>query len=133
MMLPRPELVLGGVLVAAVLILPACSQEVASESAGSATESAEPPTEVASTPSIEEEVAPHEMTCGEISETFGSEEFEEEASYLAVWAYGVRTGVEDLDFESHPVTEAGLESFITKVILTCEADPDKLFVDAILE
>ena len=73
------------------------------------------------------------MTCAEIQNVLATEEHEEEASYLAVWAYGVRTGVNDLDFEKHPVTQAGLEDFVTRLVLACKADPNKLFVDAILE
>ena len=78
-------------------------------------------------------VAPHEMTCAEIRDIFDTEEHEEGTSYLVVWAYGVRTGVKGLDFEKHPVTKAGLKDFVTRVTLTCKADPAKLFVDAILE
>ncbi len=73
------------------------------------------------------------MTCAEVSEALRDEEREEEASYLVVWAYGVRTGVEGLDFEKYPVTRAGLEDFVTRVTLVCKANPDKLLVDAILE
>jgi hypothetical protein len=73
------------------------------------------------------------MTCAEVGDALRDEEREEEASYLVVWAYGVRTGVEGLDFQKYPVTKAGLEDFITRVTLTCKADPAKRFVDAILE
>jgi hypothetical protein len=73
------------------------------------------------------------MTCAEVRDALDDEEREEEASYLVVWSYGVRTGVEGLDFENYPVTKAGLEDFITRVTLTCKVDPDRLFVDAILE
>ncbi len=112
-------------LVAALLALPGCAQETGSESAASPADatSAPPP----------EEVAPHEMTCADVRDALHDEEREEEASYLVVWAYGVRTGVEGLDFEKYPVTKAGLEDFITRVTLACKVDPDKRFVDAILE
>ena len=113
-------------LAVALLALPACAQETGSESAGP------PPADTTSTPPPEE-VAPHEMTCADVRDALADEEREVEASYLVVWAYGVRTGVKGLDFEKHPVTKAGLEDFITRVTLTCKADPDKRFVDAILE
>ncbi len=112
-------------LAVALFALPACAQETGSESAAA-------PADATSTPPTEE-VAPHEMTCAEIGEALRDEEREEEASYLVVWAYGVRTGVKGLDFEKHPVTRAGLEEFITRVTLVCKANPDKRFVDAILE
>ena len=72
-------------------------------------------------------------SCAEVGEALEDEEREEEASYLVVWAYGVRTGVEGLDFEKYPVTKDGLEDFVTRMTLACKPDPDKLFVDAILE
>ncbi len=80
-----------------------------------------------------EEVAPHEMTCAEIKDMFLNEEHEEEASYLAVWAYGLQTGASGMDFEKNPVTKEGLEDFVTRVILSCKANLDQLFVDAVLE
>ena len=116
---------LAAALVVTLVALPARSQETGSESAGS-------PADAASTPATEE-VAPHEMTCAEVEDALNDEEREEEASYLLVWAYGVRTGVEGLDFEKYPVTQAGLGEFVTRLTLACKADPDKLFVDAILE
>ena len=116
---------LCAVLAVALLALPACAQETGSESAPAAADATSTPPP--------EEVAPHEMTCADIRDALADEEREVEASYLVVWAYGVRTGVEGLDFEKHPVTKAGLEDFITRVTLTCKADLDKLFVDAILE
>ena len=123
----RSTPLLGAALAAALVLiaLPACSQEPGGESPASlADTSPAPPAE---------EVAPQEMTCADVRAALDDEEREEEASYLVVWAYGVRTGVEGLDFEKYPVTKAGLEDFITRVTLTCKADPDKLFVDAILE
>jgi hypothetical protein len=121
----RSGLLLAAALVVALLALPACAQETGSESVAAAADepSAPPP----------EEIAPHEMTCAEVRDALDDEELEEEASYLVVWAYGVRTGVEGLDFEKYPVTRAGLEDFVTRLTLACKADPDKLFVDAILE
>ena len=110
------------VLAAGLMILTACAEETGPESAASEAD-APPP----------QEVAPHEMTCAEVRDAFQDEEREEEAAYLVVWAYGVRTGVEGLDFVKYPVTKVGLEDFITRVTLACKVDPDKLFVDAILE
>ena len=118
---------LAAPLALALLSLPACTQEERPESGVPAAEAPSPQEAPI------EEVAPHEMTCAEINESFGDEEHEEEASYLLVWGYGVRTGDKDLDFDKHPVTPKGLEEFITRLVLACEADPDKLFVDAILE
>jgi len=113
---------LGAFLVFAALGFPALVVEARAETqpAGDASEGSE-------------EIAPHEMTCEELMVALSSEELEEEASYLAVWAYGVRTGAKGLDFEKNPVTASGLESFVTRLVLACKADPDKLFVDAILE
>jgi hypothetical protein len=121
----RSGLLLVAALVVALLALPACAQESGSESVASAADapSAPPP----------EEVAPHEMTCADVGDALLDEEREEEASYLVVWAYGVRTGVNGLDFKKYPVTKAGLEDFVTRLTLACKADADKLFVDAILE
>lgn len=122
----------GGALIAAALAvgflsLPACAQETGPTSAAS--EADAPSTEA---PPFEE-VAVHEMTCAEVSDALLDEEREEEASYLVVWAYGVRTGVEGLDFVKYTVNKGGLEDFVTRTTLACKADPDKLFVDAILE
>ena len=111
----------------ALLSLPACAPEESAESGAPATEAA-PPQEA-----VFEKVAPHEMTCAEIDATFGDEQHEEEASYLLIWAYGVRTGAKDMNFDQHPVTPEGLEDFATRLVMTCKADPDKLVVDAILE
>jgi len=124
-MLSRCIPLFAAVAAVALLAFPACSQETGagSEASPADTASAPPP----------EEVAPHEMTCAEVGDALRDEEREEEASYLVVWAYGVRTGVEGLDFQKYPVTKAGLEDFITRVTLTCKADPAKRFVDAILE
>ncbi len=116
---------LAAALAVALLAFAACAQEPGSEPAASAAEAPSAPEP--------EEIAPHEMTCAEIKETLDAKESEEEASYLAVWAYGVRTGAKGLDFEAYPVTQAGLEDFVTRLVLACKADPDKLFVDAILE
>ncbi len=110
----------------AFLAFLACSPETASDSeAAVETTALQAP--------LAEEIAPHEMTCAEIQETLDDPEMEEEASYLAVWAYGVRTGAKGLDFERHPVNQAGLEDFMTRLVLACKTDEDKLFVDAILE
>ena len=111
----------------ALVALVGCAQEVASESAASAIETGAQEAAPAA------EIGPHEMSCAEIKELLDDEASEEEASYLTVWAYGVRTGAKGLDFEKHPVTVAGLEQFVTGLILVCQADPEKLFVDAILE
>lgn len=120
----KPGPLLAAALVVA-LALPVCAQETGSEPADSPADApSEPPPEA---------VAPHEMTCAEIRDTFLDEEHEEEASYLAAWAYGVRTGAKGLDFDKHPVTMAGLQEFVTSLTLACKANPDKLFVDAILE
>ena len=113
-------------LLMALLALLACSPETASDSEAAVETAAQ------QTPPAEE-IAPHEMTCAEIQETLDDPELEDEASHLAVWAYGVRTGAKGLDFERHPVNQAGLEDFITNLVLACKADQDKLFVDAILE
>ncbi len=118
---------LAAALVVALLALAGCAQQSGSEPAASDVE-----TTAQEAPPVEE-IAPHEMTCAEIKETLDAKESEEEASYLALWAYGVRTGAKGLDFEKYPVTQAGLEDFITRVVLACKADPDKLYVDAILE
>ena len=115
----------AAVVAVALLAFPACSQESGAGSQAS-------PVDTASAPPAEE-VAPHEVTCAEVGDALNDQEREEEASYLVVWAYGVRTGAEGLDFEKYPVTKAGLEEFVTRVTLNCKADPDKLFVDAILE
>ena len=124
-MTSRSGPLLAAALVVALLAFAACAQATDSESAASAAEapSAPPP----------EEIAPHEMTCAEIKQALDAKESEEEASYLAVWAYGVRTGAKGLDFEKYPVTKDGLEEFVTRLVLACKADSDKLFVDAILE
>ena len=111
-MTTKPGL-LAWALAVALFALPAEAQQTGAESA--------------------EQIAPHEMTCAQVRDMFLSEEMEEEASYLAAWAYGVRTGAKDLDFENHPVTMAGLQDFVTRLVLACQADPDKMFIAAILE
>ena len=121
----RGKMLCAAVVAVGLLAFPACSQESGAGSEAS-------PVDTASAPPAEE-VAPQEMTCAEIGDAFNDQEREEEASYLVIWAYGVRTGVEGLDFEKYPVTAAGLEDFITRVTLNCKADPDKLFIDAIVE
>ena len=73
------------------------------------------------------------MTCGEVEFMFGDETMEVEASYLAIWAYGVRTGATGMDLEKYPVTKDGLTAFVSRVIEVCDADSEKLFVKAILE
>jgi hypothetical protein len=111
----------------ALLVMSGCAGQEASETV---TQEQEPVTIDTPTP---EQIAPHEMTCAEIRDMFLAEEYEEEASHLAAWAYGLQTGAGGMDFEKYPVTMAGLEDFVTRVILTCKANPDQLFVDAILE
>ena len=120
----RYGVVLAAVL-AVTLALPACAQETDSEPPAS-------PADGDSAPLVEE-VTVHELTCGEIGEMLRDEASEEEASYVVVWAYGIRTGVEGLDFEKYPVSKDGLKEFVTRTTLVCDADPAKLFVDAILE
>jgi hypothetical protein len=73
------------------------------------------------------------MTCGEIEFIFGDEEREVDASYLAVWGYGVKTGATGMDFEKHPLTVDGLSSFVSHLLEVCDRDSDKRFVKAILE
>jgi len=73
------------------------------------------------------------MTCGEVGFMFGDEAMEVEASYLAIWAYGVRVGATGMDFEKHPISKDGLTAFVSRVIEVCDADSEKLFVKAILE
>jgi hypothetical protein len=81
----------------------------------------------------QEPVAIDKMSCGELEFIFGDEAQEVEASYLAIWAYGVKTGAESMDFENHPITEDGLAAFVAHLMEVCDADSDKLFVKAILE
>lgn len=123
----RKELTLCLTLAIAFLALPGCEAQDDSEAASPEVEA------VSQDASSVEQVAPHEMTCAELREMLLAEEHEEEASYVAVWAYGLQTGATGMDFEKNPVTKAGLEDFVTRVILSCKADPDQLFVDAILE
>ena len=89
-----------------------------------AVETAQPP---------QEPIAVDKMTCAEIEFMFADEAQEVEASYLAIWAYGVRIGATGMNFEKHPVTEDGLTTFVSHLMEVCDADSDKLFVKAILE
>jgi hypothetical protein len=73
------------------------------------------------------------MTCGEVQFMFADEAMEVEASYVAIWAYGVRTGATGMDFSKHPVSQDGLTAFVARVIEVCDADSEKPFVKAILE
>ncbi len=82
---------------------------------------------------LQEPIAVDKMSCAELEFIFGDEAQEVEASYLAIWAYGVKTGAESMDFETHPVTADGLTAFVAHLIEVCDADSDKLFVKAILE
>ncbi len=85
------------------------------------------------TPPPQESIVVEEMTCGEIEFILGDEEREVDASYLTVWAYGVKTGAAGVDFERFPLTVDGLSSFVSHLIEVCDRDSDKLFVEAILE
>ena len=127
MKMTRRQLTLCLTLPLALIALPGYAGQDAAETA---TQESEATSQEATSP---EQIAPHEMTCTEIRTMLLAEEHEEEASYLAVWAYGLQTGATGMDFEKNPVTAAGLEDFVTRVILSCTANPDRLFVDAILE
>jgi len=127
----RFELLRAVPLVLALLSLSACAPDETAESGELATEAAA--SMDASQETVFEAVAPRHMTCAEIAATFGDEQHEEEASYLLVWAYGVRTGAKGMDFDEHEVTPDSLEEFATRLVTACKADPNKLFVDAILE
>lgn len=90
---------------------------------------------VETSPSPEQQgpLAIDKMTCGEVEFMFGDEAMEVEASYLVVWAYGVRIGATGMDFEGNPITQDRLTSFVSRLIDVCDADSEKLFVKAILE
>ena len=124
---PRKQLIPYLALVIALLVLPSYAGE------GSSEDAIQKPEVVSQEAPPTEHVAPSEMTCSEIKDLLLDEEHQEEASYLTVWAYGLHTGATGMDFEKNPVTKAGLENFVTRVILSCKANPDRLFVDAILE
>ncbi len=83
--------------------------------------------------SLQPPIAVDKMSCAELEFIFGDEAQEVEASYLALWAYGVKTGAESMNFETHPITADGLAAFVAHLIEVCDADSDKLFVKAILE
>ena len=123
----KTKLTLCLTLAMALTALPGCA------GLGGAEAAAPQPEAVSQEAPQHERVAPHEMTCAEIKDMFLNEELEEEASYLAVWAYGLYTGATGMDFEKNPVTEAGLKDFVTRVMLSCKANLDQLFVDAVLE
>lgn len=84
-------------------------------------------------PAPQEPIALDKMTCAEIEFIFADEKREVDASYIAVWAYGVKTGATGMDFEKYPLTVDGLSSFVSHLIEVCDRDSDKLFVKAILE
>ena len=84
-------------------------------------------------PSPQEPIVIEKLTCGEMEFMFADEELEVDAYYLAVWAYGVKTGATGMDFEKHPLTVDSLSSFVSHLIEVCDQDSDKLFVKAILE
>lgn len=102
-------------------------------SAAQTSEESQEPVAIETAQPLQEPIAVDKMSCAEIGFIFGDESQEVEASYLAIWAYGVKTGASSMDFETHPINPDGLAAFVAHVMEVCDADSDKLFVKAILE
>ena len=72
-----------------------------------------------------------EMTCGDLTFLLGDDSRIDDATYLMVWAYGVKTGAEGSDLKKNPFDPQALEAFVKDMLKKCNADSDALFIPMI--
>jgi hypothetical protein len=72
-----------------------------------------------------------EMTCGDLTFLLGDESRIDDATYLMIWAYGVKTGAEGSDLKKNPFDGPSLEAFVKDMLKKCNADSDAKFVPMI--
>jgi hypothetical protein len=65
-----------------------------------------------------------EMTCGDLTFLLGDEKRIDDATYLMIWAYGVRTGAAGGDLKENPFDGPALEAFVKSLIKQCNADSE---------
>lgn len=73
-----------------------------------------------------------EMTCGELEFLLGDEKRIDDATYLMIWAYGVRTGAEGGDLKKTPFDGSHLEAFVKELIKQCNADSEAFVMPLII-
>ena len=73
-----------------------------------------------------------EMTCGDLTFLLGDEKRIDDATYLMIWAYGVKTGAEGSDLKKNPFDAKHLEAFIKEMIRRCNEDSDAKVIPMIM-
>ena len=80
---------------------------------------------------VEQQKLLEEMTCGDLTYLLGDEKRIDDATYLMIWAYGVKTGAEGSDLKKNPFDAKHLEAFTKEMIRRCNEDSDARFIPII--
>lgn len=81
---------------------------------------------------VEQQRPLEEMTCGELTFLLGDEKRIDDATYLMIWAYGVRTGADGGDLKKNPFDGSHLEAFVKELIKQCNADSEAFVLPLII-
>lgn len=72
-----------------------------------------------------------DMTCGDLTFLLGDDKRIDDATYLMIWAYGIKTGAEGSDLKKNPFDAKHLEAFAKEMIRRCNEDSEAKFVPMI--
>ena len=81
---------------------------------------------------VEQQKPLEEMTCGDLGFLLGDEKRIDDATYLMIWAYGVRTGADGGDLKKNPFDGSHLEAFVKELIKQCNADSEAFVMPLII-
>jgi hypothetical protein len=88
-------------------------------------------TKAATKKQVEPQKPLEEMTCGDLTFLLGDDKRIDDATYLMIWAYGIKTGAEGSDLKKNPFDAKHLEAFTKEMIRRCNEDSEAKFVPMI--
>ncbi len=71
------------------------------------------------------------LSCGDVLFMFGDDTKIQDSTYLVLWAYGFKAGMQKGDLKANPLTPAGLKHFVGDIYDLCKVNSDTKFVDAL--
>ena len=77
------------------------------------------------------EPAVQTMTCGDLLFLLGDEKQSQDATYLMLWAYGLKTGATGADLTKNPLTPEGLKAFVRSTYDTCKSKSETKLLDVL--
>jgi hypothetical protein len=83
------------------------------------------------TPAAPAELSVQTMTCADLLFLLGDERQSQDATYLMLWAYGVKTGATGADLRKNPLSPEGLKAFVRSTYDTCKVKSDTKLLEVL--